>query len=287
MSQSIDNAFIRQYEAEVHQAYQQTGSKFRGTVRLKSNIVGESTTFQKVGKGSASQKTRHGKIPVMNIAHSTVTATLQDWYAGDYVDKLDELKINFDERQVQVNAGAYALGRKIDSLIITAASSGLGAGSQVAVTYGGGTSVKGLTFSKILRAIEILNSNDVPDDGQRFCGVGAHQWAELMTFDEFTNADYIGQNLPYLQGTQPKRWMNVIWFMSTQLSVASGYRKCLMYHRSALGLAEGMAGVWTDITWQGDYAAWFVNNAISAGSARIDAEGIVEISCDDSSTFIT
>lgn len=286
MSQSIDNAFIRQYEAEVHQAYQQQGSKFRGTVRLKSNVVGESTTFQKVGKGVASKKTRHGKVPVMNIAHSTVTATLEDWYGGDYVDKLDELKINFDERQIQVNAGAWTLGRKIDSLIITAMRTGLVAGYKVAETYPSGAN-KGLTWAKCLRSIELLNSFDVPDDGQRFCAVGSHQWAELMTLDEFTNSDYIGPNLPYLQGTQPRRWMNVIWFMSTQLDLSSGTRYPLMYHRSSTGLAEGLTGVWTDITWHGDYAAWFVNNAISAGAVRIDSEGIVEIACDDNAAFIT
>jgi len=286
MAQSINNAFIKQYEAEVHAAYQQQGSKFRGTTRLKSNIVGESTTFQKVGKGVASQKTRHGKVPVMNVLHSTVTATLADWYAGDYVDKLDELKINFDERQVQVNAGAWALGRKIDELVITAMRTGLPAANKVAETYPSGAN-KGLTWAKCLRSIELLNSFDVPDDGQRFCAVGAHQWAELMTLDEFTNSDYIGPNLPYLQGTQPRRWMNVIWFMSTQLDLSSGTRYPLMYHRSSTGLAEGMAGVWTDITWQGDYAAWFVNNAISAGAVRIDSEGIVEIACDDDAAFIT
>ncbi len=61
MSQSIDNAFIKQYETEVKAAYQQQGSKFRGTVRLKSNVNGTDTTFQKVGKGSASAKSRHGR----------------------------------------------------------------------------------------------------------------------------------------------------------------------------------------------------------------------------------
>lgn len=286
MSQSINAAFIRQYESEVHQAYQQQGSKFRGTTRLKSNIVGESTTFQKVGKGSAANKTRHGKVPVMNIAHSNVTATLEDWYGGDYVDKLDELKINFDERQIQVNAGAWALGRKVDELVITAMRTGLPSANKVAITYPSGAN-KGLTWAKCLRSIELLNSFDVPDDGQRFCAVGSHQWAELMTLDEFTNSDYIGPNLPYLQGTQPRRWMNVIWFMSTQLDLTGGVRYPLMYHRSSTGLAEGMAGVWTDITWHGDYAAWFVNNAISAGAVRIDAEGIVEIAADDTAAFIT
>ena len=276
MSISIDQAFIKQYEAEVHEAYQQRGSKLRHTVRLKTGVEGKSTTFQKVGKGTAGQKTRHGNVPVMNIDHTPVECTLEDWYAGDWVDKLDELKTNIDERQVQVNAGAFALGRKIDSLIITAARSGLSSDQKVA------EGSAGLTKSKILQAFELLNDADVPDDGQRYAIVGAHQWNELLNITEFKSADYVGASeLPWLAGTQAKRWLNMIWIMHTGLPVSSGTRYCLMYHRTALGLAEGITGVWTDITWHGDKAAHFVDNAISAGAVRIDSTGIVEIACDD------
>ena len=64
MSTTIDQAFIKQFEQEVHQAYQRMGSKLRNTVRVKNGVQGSSTVFQKVGKGSASTKARHGKVPV-------------------------------------------------------------------------------------------------------------------------------------------------------------------------------------------------------------------------------
>lgn len=50
MSVSIDNVFVKQFEADVHLAYQQMGTKLRSTVRGKSGVVGASTTFQKVGR---------------------------------------------------------------------------------------------------------------------------------------------------------------------------------------------------------------------------------------------
>ena len=114
LSTSIDQAFIKQFEEEVHQAYQRMGSKLRNTVRVKNGVRGSSTVFQKVGKGSASTKARHGMVPVMTIDHNPVECQLLDFYAGDWVDRLDELKINIDERQVVANAGAFALGRKTD-----------------------------------------------------------------------------------------------------------------------------------------------------------------------------
>ena len=72
MSTTIDQAFIKQFEEEVHQAYQRMGSKLRNTVRMKNGVRGSSTVFQKVGKGSAATKARHGKVPVMNVDHTPV-----------------------------------------------------------------------------------------------------------------------------------------------------------------------------------------------------------------------
>lgn len=56
----------------------------------------------------------------MSLDHSPVECELQDFYAGDWVDALDELKVSIDERRVIANSGAYALGRKTDELIIEA-----------------------------------------------------------------------------------------------------------------------------------------------------------------------
>lgn len=121
MATTIDQAFIKQFEREVHEAYQRQGSKLRNAVRSINNVNGAFAVFQKVGKGTASTKSTHGMVPVMNLAHSNVD-TLQDFYAGDWVDRLQELKVNIPERQVIAAAGANALGRKTDELIINALS---------------------------------------------------------------------------------------------------------------------------------------------------------------------
>ena len=119
MSTSIDQAFVKQYQVEVQEAYQRQGSRLRTTVRSKTDIRGASTVFQKIGSGTAAAKSRNGIVPVMNLDHTSVECFLQDHYAGDWIDKFDELKTNLDERAVVANAGAYALGRKSDELIIS------------------------------------------------------------------------------------------------------------------------------------------------------------------------
>jgi hypothetical protein len=269
MSTSVNQAFTKQFEREVHDAYQRMGSKLRGTVRSKGGVQGASTVFQKVGKGTASTKARHGAVPVMNLDHTPVECALSDYYAGDWVDQLDELKTNLDERTVIANAGAYALGRKTDELIITELDKS---------TNYAGANTDGLTKAKVLEAFELLGAADVPDDGQRYAVVGWKQWSQLLGLAEFANADYVGPDeLPW-RGTQAKRWLGTLWLPHSGLSASAGVRLCHWYHKTAVGHASG-ADVKTDISWHGDRAAHFVNNMMSQGACLIDATGVVTLRC--------
>ena len=271
MSVSVDQVFIKQFEADVHLAYQQMGTKLRATVRSKSGVVGASTTFQKVGRGTASTKSRHGIVPVMNLNHEPVECILQDYYAGDWVDALDELKTNVDERRVVASAGAYALGRKTDELIVSAMAQS---------TKSVGDYSTGLSKDLILSALEVLNQNDVPDDGRRFAVVGVHQWNELLSMDEFVSADYVGDNLTLISGGASKQWLGITWVLYNDLPVTTANRDCFMYHATSIGHACGQE-VKTDISWHGERAAHFISNSMSQGAVLIDDAGIVRIKCKD------
>ena len=274
MSTSIDQAFIKQFEREVHEAYQRQGSKLRNTVRTISNVNGSSAVFQKVGTGTASTKSTHGMVPVMNLDHTNVEVVLQDFYAGDWVDRLDELKTNIDERQIIAAAGANALGRKTDEMIINALDS--------ASTHEIADANIGLTKAKILQAFEIFGAQDVPDDGERYAIVGWKQWSELLSLEEFVNADYIGpEALPFSTVTQAKSWLGTTWIPHGGLPIdVNDIRSTYWYHKTAIGHASA-SDVQTDISWHGDRAAHFVNNMISQGAGLIDEAGIVTIQCDE------
>jgi hypothetical protein len=267
---NIEQSFIKQFEADVHLAYQQMGTKLRQTVRSKNGVVGASTTFQKIGKGTASSKSRHGLVPVMNLNHEPVECPLVDYYAGDWVDALDELKVNIDERRVVASAGAYALGRKTDELIINA----LNKTSVIVEDYH-----SGLTKDKIIAAIERLNAKDVPDDGRRFGIIGVKQWKDMLAIEEFSSAEYVGENLPMLSGTETKKWMGVVWILHNGLpNFNDTERDCFIYHSSAVGHACGQE-VKSDISWHGERAAHFVSNSMSQGACLIDPAGIIRIQC--------
>ncbi|MBE9607675.1 hypothetical protein IAI18_22615 [Acetobacteraceae bacterium H6797] len=273
MSATIDQAFVTQFQAEVHEAYQRQGSKLRPTVRAKTGIKGASTIFPKVGKGTAAAKPRNGSVPVMNLEYTNAECFLSDYYAGEWIDRLDELKTNIDERTVVASAGAYALGRKTDELIIAALDT---ATREALGTAAGTTDTDGLTKAKVLLAFEMMGEADVPDDGNRFAIVGWKQWSDLLQIEEFANTQYVGDaDLPW-KGTQAKRWLGATWMPHSGLTKNGNLRYCYFYHRTAIGHAVAQDVV-TDITWHGDRAAYFVNNMMSQGSVLVDDLGVVRM----------
>lgn len=294
MATQITTAFIAQYEKEVKYLFQRQGGILRPTVRLKTGVVGSSTTFQKIGKGTASTKARAGVISPMNQDHTALACTLADFYAGDWVDKLDEAKTNIDERTAIAQGGAWALGRKVDDQIITE----LGATTQTAANWT--VTSQAATRNSAITMVKALFNNDVPNDGQIYAALTPTAWACLMTVDEFKRADYIGPGgLPYVEGApvmQFKNWMNVKWTLHTGLAgKGTSTATLLMWHKQALGYATGAFPgnlaesdtVAADITWHGDRAAFFINHAMSGGAKLIDDTGVIKGTIDDTSSLPT
>lgn len=269
MSQEVSDAFIKQYESDVHVAYQRMGSKLSNMCRQKKNVVGSSTTFQKVGKGTAVQKARHAELTTMEVTHDPVECTLQDWYAGDYIDKLDELKTNIDERMIVAQAGAAAIGRKSDELITTALD------ATTNTTTEGGTAR--FTQAKINTVFNYFNDNDVPDDGQRYWVVGSQQWTDLLGITAFATSDYIGfDQLPYKGGMSAKRWMTFFWTFFSGLSASASIRKTFAWHKIAVGHASG-SEVKSEINYVPQRVAHLATSYMSQGSIIIDATGTYEV----------
>ena len=298
MSTSINTAFITQYERDVHDVFQRDGSVLKPTVRYKSDVVGSVATFQKIGTGVATTKARHGTITPMNQTHTAISTTLADFYAGDWVDKLDEAKINIDERMAIARGGAKALGRKVDSQIFTT----LDSTSQSTVTIAVGTSAA--VRNGLLGMIKALIANDAYDPGNMYGVMSPTLWAMASTISEFASSDYVGTDgMPYKGGAAVgnyKRWAQVLWTVhSGNPGVGTSTSKVFVWNKAAIGYAAGktpanlagtMSGetsIGADITWHGDRAAHFVNHAMSGNSVLIDTTGVVEGNLDDTAAIPT
>lgn len=285
MSTSITEAFIRSYADDVKDEFQRRGSLLLNTVRRETGVVGQSHDFYRIGKGSASTKARHGVITPMNQQHTSVRCTLEDFYAGDYVDKLDENKISINERMALARGGAMALGRKIDEQITTA----LDSTTQTTVSWTV-TSAAGVRNS-MLKMLNALWSNDVPNDGMVYGVLTPTAWAMAQTVDEFSSADFVGPDgMPFREGAPVGRWRfwnGALWTMHTGLpGVGTATAKVFLYHQTAVGYAQGQ-DITADITWHGDRAAWFVNHFMSGGACLIEDNGVIEGNLDDTASLPT
>lgn len=296
MSTSIATSFINSYEAKVHEVFQRMGSFLKDAVRVKDNVIGSTAVFQKIGKGTATTKARHGTITPMNQTHTAPSTTLADFYAGDWVDKLDEAKININERDAIASGGAMALGRKVDDQITTVFDST----SQTTITLT--VTSKATVLATAIEFAEAAWNNDVPNDGQVYAVVTPRYWSQLMTTDQFSRSEWVGadgmtfKDGPAIGRGKWKDWMNIKWKMQTGLQGAgTATANCYIWHKTAVGYAiaqsagniAGNEAVSADITWHGDRASHFVNHMMSGNAVMIDDTGVFQGTLDDTAGIVT
>lgn len=296
MSTSIDTAFITSYDAKVHEVFQRKGSYLKDAVRLKTDVVGSTAVFQKIGKGVATTKSRHGTITPMNQTHTAPSCTIADFYAGDWVDRLDEAKINIGERDAIASGGAMALGRKCDDQITTV----LDTTGQTVITLT--VTSKATILATAIEFAEAAWANDVPNDGEVYAVVTSRYHSQLMLIDQFQRAEYVrADGQVFVQGPKIgagrwKDWMGIKWKMQTGLpGEGTATAKCFIWHKTAVAYAvaasagnvAGNQAVAADITWHGDRAAHFVNHMMSGQSCMIDDTGVIEGNLNDTLAIAT
>jgi hypothetical protein len=265
MANTIDQAFIKQFETEVHMAYQRMGSKLRNTVRT-TNVTGSSARFQKIGTGSATTKSRNGMVTPMELAHTFVEATMNNFYAAEYIDSLDELKININERQAVAQSAAAALGRKTDEILTTA----MDAGANATQVNSAGAAVD---KADMLTLFELFGMADIPEDGQRYIAMHTKGFADLFNIVEFASSDYVGlQNLPFAGGMTMKEFLGFKIF-STSAALAG---KNFAYHTSSVGLGIN-ADVSTEVNYVPEKVSHLTTSMMSMGAIVIDSNGIYEL----------
>jgi hypothetical protein len=265
MANTIDQAFIKQFESEVHMAYQRMGSKLRNTVR-STNVTGSTARFQVIGKGTASTKTRNGDVSTMELAHTNVEATMADYYAAEYIDKLDELKININERQAVAQSAAAALGRQTDALIVAAMDAGANS-TQIHDTS------SAIEKADLLTLFQTFGAEDVPEDGQRYLAMSPAGFADLFNINEFASSDYVGpQNLPFAGGMTMKEFLGFKIFSTS--AVAGG--KNFAYHARAVGIGIN-SDVQTEVNYVPQKVAHLATSMMSMGSVVIDDDGVFEV----------
>lgn len=278
MAIQVSNAFVTLFDAEVKQAYQ-AESVLRNTVRLRTGVEASTHKFPKIGKGVATVRVPQTDVTPLNVTYSQVTATLSDYIAAEYSDIFNQAKINFDERQELVQVVSKSIARRQDQLIIdalVASSTSL----TVASSVGGANS--NMNLDKLLSAKRQLDAKNVPPT-DRFVVIHANNLASLLDETEVKSSDF--NTVKALVAGQLDTYLGFKFITVGDrdeggLPLASGDRKVYAFHKQAVGMAEGM-GLTTRIDYIPEKTSYLVASMFSAGAVAIDAEGIVEIICDE------
>ena len=132
-----------------------------------------------------------------------------------------------------------------------------------------------MNLGKAQAMMELFNTNDVPDDQQRYWVVGPKQWSDLINLDQFSRVEYVGEGeLPYAGGMTAKRWFGFLWFVHSGLETSgSTDRHTVAFHKSSLGLGVG-TDVKTEVNYIPEKVSHLITSMLSIGGTLIDSDGI-------------
>lgn len=303
MSSQITTAFVEQYKSNVMDLVQQKGSRLRNAV-MTDTVVGKKKFVEQVGTTEAQLRTsRHADSPLVNTPHLRRSLTLEDYEWGDLIDNADRVRLLIDPQDAYARNAAWAMGRAIDDVIITAAtgtaktgvsgsddetmgdapSSGASAGQRIAKDYveSGGAADSSLTVAKLRRARKILAANEV-DPSENLCiAVNAEMMENLLKATEVTSADY--NTVKALVRGEINSFMGFD-FIHTERLLTNGTgtmagTTAFAWAKSGLMLGIG-ADVKASIAPRADKSfSTYVYYSMSIGATRLEKEKVVEIAC--------
>jgi len=256
-------------------------------------VRGKQAFFDQIGSQSASVRTTRAADTLLNdTPHSRRMVTLADYEVADLIDDQDKLRMIVDPTSSYAQAQAFAIGRSMDDVIITAATGDAKTGEtggtttslpnaqKVLVNHGG--SNVGLTIDKLREAKYIMDNNDVDPSIPRVMVVGPKQIQDLLESTSITSSDF--NTVKALVQGEVNTFMGFNFITSTRLAHNTGtdVRTCFAYAVDGITLA-----VAKDLTVRIDerpdkgYAVQ-VYACMSIGATRMEEEKVVEISCDES-----
>ena len=293
MSVQITTAFVQHYRSNVEFLLQQKGSKLRPFVRLEPQNA-EFDFYERIGQTVAQEiTTRHSDTPLVSTPHDRRRVALRDFDWADLVDRPDRLRTLIDPTSPYAVNAMWALGRKMDDVIIenafgNAFSGKTGAttvpfpaGQTIAVDYveTGGAANGNLTIGKLRRARELFMAAEIDEDAELFMAVGSNQIHALLAETVVGSADFNAVK-PLVDG-RVTSFMGFKFIPIERLTKVGDDRSVIAWERSGLLLAVADE-INADIGPRRDKRnATQVYVSGSFNSTRMEELRVLEILCDE------
>jgi hypothetical protein len=295
MAISIPAAYVETFEATVRQLAQQKNSRLRMCVS-EINKQSETHNWDRLGASTARAKTSarmvspaggngSGAVGATDgLAWTRRNTTIATYDTGEVIEKENIVQMLIDPKSATAENLVMNMQRKIDDIIIAAATAaaGDGAGGTVAFTTGqtiGDYSTE-IDLDTILQVDELFVTNDVDPDEERYFVIGPKQRRKLMQLIEVTSSDFQAQQA-LATGYLPN-FMGFNWIVSNRLNVPAGDQlDCLAFTKKGIGLH--VAGdITTEVAPRPDMSfAWQIYMMLNMAAVRVEDEHVVRFKAAD------
>lgn len=284
-TETIDKAFVTQWDESLRLAAQQRQSRLRRTVTERGTITGSAFTITNIGSTELDEKlVRLGDTEWGDTLFGARNVPMRDFFKALPLDRADipKMKVN------PVTGGQYmatlmaAKNRRIDDIIYAAALASI-TGQDGTTTYpvpagqtivGGGT---GFTKAKVIQAKTLMRANEVDsfEEGEElYMLYNSVAMGQILSDTTLTSADFLAGQM--LQTGKVANWMGFTWIPYERLAVNGGVYTAVAYTKDAIHFGEGYEQ--GDINKRPDKQnAWQVSMEASYGAGRQDEKKVVRI----------
>jgi hypothetical protein len=251
--------------------YQAGGFALRNTTTPPSKIDGKQMHFPIAGVVGAEEDVQRGDVAIPQNAFDTeviITTKKSRCFTEVYEDDLDQMTV--DQRQVEAQRSAKAMGRVHDKTIITAL--------RAATTNIVGTFAAAFVLDDILKASQKLQAQDVDwMDDEFFCALDSVAWNRAIGFKHFNNSDYVGPDLPFVKKGLAKTWNGIHVFQMSDSILrtgdAGGQSTNILWARKAIGFGY-VRQLTGNVDWDNRKDCWTHNLRMRIGSKLLLEKGV-------------
>lgn len=254
---------------------QDAGYRLKGAVNETGEQKGNQVTWKLAGKGAATiMSTAIERRPVMNADRTTVTFTMVDYEANEWILSTDIEKMSENEQQVAQQTAGYAIGRLFDQLNMAAMDAAAGTITTIDVTAATAPSI----VDTITAQGQIL-AQGYTAEPQLYCAIPMMVHAQLMLYKEFSSADWVGDDRPMMKmiGARTLNGVNYVPLPDECFSVPSaGNVDYYVWQKTSLGMVPNYA-LKSRIDYVPTEKAYFAANTVGMANGVLLPGGIRRI----------
>lgn len=295
MPDNITVAAVQQYKANVELLLQQNDSRLANAVTVGSHVGKAASVVEQFGSATAQLKTgRHADTPLLDLSQDKRWVFPLDYEWASLIDNEDQLRAIIDLTSPYAQAGAAAMNRAKDDVILAAIfgtnyTGENGTTSESFGTVGSGTydvgvntggTASALNVAKLQAGIRILmtaNKGELMEPV--FGAISSYEHDSLLKEVQVANNDYGGSAV--LVDGKVKRFMGVDFILTERLTITSGNRLIPLWLKSGVYL-----GMWQDLVAEISKRAdkSYANQVylrMTIGATRTQLGKQIRIQCDD------